>query len=66
MRLTFVCTSAAMLPITIDAIAIAATAPSQTSPAGPNAVVRTRIRTHSATTFVAVAMNAVTDVGAPS
>ena len=58
MRLTFVCTSAAMLPIAIEATAIAATAPVQTSPAGPSALVRTRISTHRATTLVAVAMNA--------
>ena len=66
MRLTFVCRSAAMLPISIDAIATAATALSQTSLAGANAVVMTRSSVASAIVLVAVAMNAMTAVGAPS
>ena len=55
-----------MLPISMDAIATAATAPSQTSLAGENAVIITRSRVARAIVFVAVAMNAMTAVGAPS
>ena len=55
-----------MLPISIDAIASAATALSQTSLAGANAVIITRSSVASAIVLVAVAMNAMTAVGAPS
>ena len=66
MRLTLSARSAAMLPISIDAIATAATAPSQTSLEGSKAVVMTRSSVARAIVLVAVAMNAMTAVGAPS
>ena len=66
MRLTLVWRSAAMLPISIEAIATAATPPSQTSLEGAKAVVMTRSSVARAIVFVAVAMNAMTAVGAPS
>ena len=52
--------------MSIDAIAMAAIASSQTSLAGSKAVDTTRSSTASATALVATAMNAVTPVGAPS
>ena len=66
MRLTFVWRRAAMLPISMEAIATAAIAPSQMSLAGAKAVVMTRRSVASAIVLVAVAMNAMTAVGAPS
>jgi hypothetical protein len=55
-----------MLPISIEAIATAAIPPSQTSLEGAKAVVMTRRSVARAIVFVAVAMNAMTAVGAPS
>ena len=55
-----------MLPISIDAMATAATAPCQTPLVGANAVTMTRSSVARAIVLVAVAMNAMTAVGAPS
>src|SRR5579871_2108352 len=66
MRLTFDWTSAARLPITSDATAIAANATDQRCSSRGNAVVTRRNASTSAATFVAADIHAVTGVGAPS
>ena len=57
---------APMLPTAIVTTASAASATSQSSLAGSSAMSKKRSRIANAAALVATAMNAVTDVGAPS
>ena len=65
-RFRFFWTSAAKLPSTSEQTAITAIAIVQSSSSCGKAVTRIRSVSSSAATFVAAAMNAVTEVGAPS
>ena len=64
-RLMSVCVSPSTAPITIETIATAHSTPRHSQRVSPNATNSTRVSAPNAATFVHVAMNAVTGVGAP-